>query len=230
MLYCDFGKTGLKVSAVGLGTWNIGNQWGEIDEDTALATVHAAIDHGVNIIDTAESYGISTDKPEVLEGFNVQNTCSVVELDYSLLNRKPEKKMLPYCQAHGIAVVARGPLGKGLLTGKYAADAVFTDTVRSEWYATEGDREKLASKLAKIERLKTSLAPGKEMVRAALQFVTSHPCQPVIIPGAKSPEQAVMNAQAGDSTLSADERSALIRLLKAETAELQPAVSASHLH
>ncbi len=58
MLYRDFGKTGLKVSAIGLGTWNIGNQWGEIDEDTALATVHAALDHGVNIIDTAESYGI----------------------------------------------------------------------------------------------------------------------------------------------------------------------------
>ncbi len=58
MLYRDFGKTGWKISAVGLGTWNIGNQWGEIDEATSWAIVRTAFDNGANIFDSAESYGI----------------------------------------------------------------------------------------------------------------------------------------------------------------------------
>jgi hypothetical protein len=58
MLYRDFGKTGWQVSAVGMGTWNIGNQWGELDDATAWAAVRSAFDHGVTLFDTAESYGI----------------------------------------------------------------------------------------------------------------------------------------------------------------------------
>jgi len=38
MLYRDFGKTGWQVSVVDMGTWNIGNQWGELDDATAWAT------------------------------------------------------------------------------------------------------------------------------------------------------------------------------------------------
>ena len=49
---------GWDVSAIGLGTWNIGNQWGNIEESTALETVDAALDNGINIVDTAESYGM----------------------------------------------------------------------------------------------------------------------------------------------------------------------------
>ena len=37
MLHRTFGKTGIDISAVGFGAWNIGNQWGEIDEATADA-------------------------------------------------------------------------------------------------------------------------------------------------------------------------------------------------
>ena len=58
MLYRDFGRTGWKVSAIGLGTWNIGNQWGEVDDATSWATVRAAYDEGMNLFDTAESYGV----------------------------------------------------------------------------------------------------------------------------------------------------------------------------
>ncbi len=53
-----FGKLGWSVSAVGLGTWNIGNQWGAIDDATAWATIRTAYEHGVTVFDTAESYGI----------------------------------------------------------------------------------------------------------------------------------------------------------------------------
>jgi len=35
MLYRDFGKTGWQISVIGMGTWNIGNQWGEMDDATA---------------------------------------------------------------------------------------------------------------------------------------------------------------------------------------------------
>ncbi|MEM7716504.1 MAG: aldo/keto reductase, partial [Cyanobacteria bacterium P01_A01_bin.68] len=59
MLYREFGQTGWKVSAIGMGTWNIGNQWGNIDETTALATVRSGFDNGINIFDTAESYGVT---------------------------------------------------------------------------------------------------------------------------------------------------------------------------
>jgi myo-inositol catabolism protein IolS len=266
MLYRELGTTGLQVSAIGMGTWNIGNQWGQIDESTALATVRSAFDHGVNLFDTADSYGIptglseerlgkalmgirdrahivtkigrwgrrtgqtvpmttvdmirlcthaslyrlqsdyidvmlchegkiedpsiylegfeqlkaagtiraygiSTDSLETLQRFNIHNTCSVVEVDYSLLSRNPEQDFLPYCQEHSIGVLVRGPLHKGLLSGKYSTETRFTDTVRSEWYDSDRSHQKLNRKLAKVEQLKTALQPGPEMVSNALRFV-----------------------------------------------------------
>ncbi len=58
MLYREFGKTGWNISAIGMGTWNIGNQWGELDDATTWATVRSAFENGMNLFDTAESYGI----------------------------------------------------------------------------------------------------------------------------------------------------------------------------
>lgn len=308
MLYREFGKTGWQVSAIGMGTWNIGNQWGEIDDVTAWATVHSAFEHGMNLFDTAESYGIpnglseerlgaalagvrhqvyvvskvghwgkrtgqgvpkttvdmirlcvhaslhrlrtdwldvvlchegdiedpsvylegfevlkqrgriraygiSTNSLEVLKRFNVNGSCSVLQVDYSLLNRAPESDLLPYCQEHGIAVMVRGPLARGLLSGKYNIDSVFTDTVRARWNKGEGARAEFEEKIAQVEQLKKKLKPGDEMVTAALRFVISHPVAPVAIPGAKLPGQAAMNAAAGERTLTADEIDELVALL-----------------
>src|SRR5437868_1520455 len=50
--------TPLQVSRVTLGTWAIGGwMWGGTDEAESIATIHAAIDHGINVIDTAPAYG-----------------------------------------------------------------------------------------------------------------------------------------------------------------------------
>jgi myo-inositol catabolism protein IolS len=309
MLYRSFGKLGWQISTVGMGTWNIGNQWGEIDDATAIATVQAAFDNGVNLFDTAEgygipqglseerlgaalscirnqvyivskvgswgrrngsaiplnsvdnirlcvqaslfrlqsdwidvmlchegeiadpsiylegfealkqqgliqAYGISTNEYEVLKRFNANGTCSVVELDYSLLNRKPESKLLPYCQEHGIAVLGRGPLGKGLLSGKYAADTVFTDGIRSRWHEKDHRQQKLQQQMAMVAALKSAVPTDRDLTTAALQYVISHPVQPVAIPGAKSPEQAAINAKAGNQYLTVAERQQLITCLE----------------
>ncbi|GAT71390.1 aldo/keto reductase [Planomonospora sp. ID91781] len=51
------GKTGRNIGVVGLGAWQLGADWGEVGEDEALATLEAAVDSGVNFIDTADVYG-----------------------------------------------------------------------------------------------------------------------------------------------------------------------------
>jgi len=68
MQYRKFGKTGWSVSSIGFGAWNIGGQWGEIDEETALDTVRAGFDAGINFFDTADAYGIPPGLSEVRIG------------------------------------------------------------------------------------------------------------------------------------------------------------------
>lgn len=50
----NFGKTGIPVSEVGIGTWQFGGDWGEVSEETALSTLRAAVESGVNFFDTAD--------------------------------------------------------------------------------------------------------------------------------------------------------------------------------
>jgi aryl-alcohol dehydrogenase-like predicted oxidoreductase len=51
------GPTNRDVSEIGFGAWQIGADWGEVDEDAAMATLHAAADSGVTFFDTADVYG-----------------------------------------------------------------------------------------------------------------------------------------------------------------------------
>jgi len=51
------GKTGRAVSVVGLGTWQLGADWGEIEDSAALAVLDAAAESGVTFLDTADVYG-----------------------------------------------------------------------------------------------------------------------------------------------------------------------------
>jgi aryl-alcohol dehydrogenase-like predicted oxidoreductase len=51
------GRTGAEVSVVGLGTWQLGGDWGNVDEETAREVLEAALDAGVTLLDTADVYG-----------------------------------------------------------------------------------------------------------------------------------------------------------------------------
>ncbi|MFD1932844.1 aldo/keto reductase [Nonomuraea mangrovi] len=52
-----FGRTGQRASVVGLGTWQLGADWGEVEEKDALAVLDAAVEEGVTFFDTADVYG-----------------------------------------------------------------------------------------------------------------------------------------------------------------------------
>jgi aryl-alcohol dehydrogenase-like predicted oxidoreductase len=57
MQYRVLGRTGLSVSTISFGAWAIGGSWGAVDDEESMRTLHAAIDSGVNFIDTADVYG-----------------------------------------------------------------------------------------------------------------------------------------------------------------------------
>jgi aryl-alcohol dehydrogenase-like predicted oxidoreductase len=51
------GRTGRPVSVVGLGTWQLGGDWGDVEESDAFAVLDAAVADGVTLFDTADVYG-----------------------------------------------------------------------------------------------------------------------------------------------------------------------------
>jgi aryl-alcohol dehydrogenase-like predicted oxidoreductase len=51
------GRSGLDVSRVAFGTWQLGGDWGSFDEDAAIGAIRHARELGVNIFDTAQAYG-----------------------------------------------------------------------------------------------------------------------------------------------------------------------------
>jgi hypothetical protein len=51
------GKSGLHVSRIAFGTWQLGGDWGQFDEDGAVRAIRRARDLGVNFFDTAQAYG-----------------------------------------------------------------------------------------------------------------------------------------------------------------------------
>ena len=57
MEYRQLGRTDMKVSAVSFGAWAIGGTWGPVDDEESMRALHAAVDAGVNFVDTADVYG-----------------------------------------------------------------------------------------------------------------------------------------------------------------------------
>jgi aryl-alcohol dehydrogenase-like predicted oxidoreductase len=58
MIRRRLGKSDFEITSIGLGTWAVGGrQWGGQDDKASIAAIHAAVDHGVNWIDTAPIYG-----------------------------------------------------------------------------------------------------------------------------------------------------------------------------
>lgn len=57
VIYRKFGRTGWEISEIGFGAWQLGGDWGKVDDRASIDTLHYAFDKGINFLDTAELYG-----------------------------------------------------------------------------------------------------------------------------------------------------------------------------
>jgi aryl-alcohol dehydrogenase-like predicted oxidoreductase len=67
MNYRELGRTGWKVSGISFGAWAIGGAWGSVDDGESMAALRAAVDCGVNFIDTADVYGMGRSERLIAE-------------------------------------------------------------------------------------------------------------------------------------------------------------------
>ena len=143
------------------------------------------------------AFGVSTNDFDVIQRFNETKSLASVQANYNLLDRHVEKEILPYCQANGIAFIARGPLAMGKLSGKFTKDTTFDpQDIRSRWLDAS-NRAAFECDLQSVERLKpVALQRGCTMSQLAIGFVLAHPAVGVVIPGAKNRAQLEENIAA----------------------------------
>ena len=307
----EIGKSGIEASVVGFGSWAIGGwMWGgAADENEAVAAIHAAIDSGMNLIDTAPMYGfgaseeivgkavydrrdkvvlatkcgliwheergdfhcftdekhpskdgkfkisrclapdviryeveqslkrLKTDHIDLLqthwqdsttpisetmetllkmkeEGkiraigccntdidqisqYNATGELDCVQELYSMLDRNPDKEILPYTDGQNIAFLAYSSLGQGLLTGKIGPERVFND----------GDQRNYKPRFSveNRQRIKQMLDPfqpvadkhGVTLGQLAISWtVARNGCSHALV-GARTAEQVLENAVGG---------------------------------
>ena len=177
--------------------------WNDPRETDAFLTAFAQLKQEGRV----RAVGVSTDDPEYVRAFDRDGTLDVVQVEYSVLNRAAEHGILPYCLERGIGVVVRGPLQKGLLTGKFTSASTFPEgDVRHGWPRDAWYREQLE----KVEALRPLTSAERSMGELALRFVLNHPAVSVAIPGGKTPEQVEQNAAASTRPLLSSEDLAVI--------------------
>jgi aryl-alcohol dehydrogenase-like predicted oxidoreductase len=304
------GKSGIEVSAVGMGCWAIGGPWkfigntagwGQIDDEESIRAIHAALDAGATLFDTAANYGAghsehilgkalqgkrdraviatkfgyvvdeenktvqpcdgdeehgdiashlradceaslrrldtdvidvyqlhvwgydlelsdavrdgletlvregkirtygwSTDRLDAVQRFAKGPNCSVVQQQLNVFDGNLE--LLRACDDLNLASLNRGPLGMGILTGKFTPKTTFSkDDVRHgvEWFEGIKDGKpnpEWLKRLAAIHEILTS--GGRTLAQGALAWIWGASERTVPIPGFKTVDQVQENAGA----------------------------------
>lgn len=161
------------------------------------------------------AWGVSTSDLGLLQRFNLDGDCDLLQIDYSILNRTAEAEIFPYCEENGIGVIVRGPLAMGILVGKYNASATFPENdFRRSWIQDPVANRQFRDDLAVAEQLRGVLPEGQTMAQFALRFVRSRPAVSTVIPGARDRAQSEANVSAAAlPLLSAEELEAVNRLV-----------------
>src|SRR5205085_2757135 len=125
------------------------------------------------------------------------------QVRYSLVARKPERRLLAYAAASDRLVIAYSPLGQGLLGGRYDAAHRPTSMIRRANPNFMPENLRRVSPLLAVLR-SVAAAHGATPAQVALAWVLRRP-NTVVIPGARTVAQLESNVAAADLELTDDE-------------------------
>ncbi|MBX6748995.1 MAG: aldo/keto reductase [Micromonosporaceae bacterium] len=152
------------------------------------------------------AYGVSVEtRAQALRAI-ARPGVATVQIILNMLRLGPLDEVLPAAQAAGVGIIARVPLASGLLSGRYDATTTFPpDDHRT--YNRHGEAFDVGETfsgvpyevgLQAVARLAPLVPPGVSMAAFALRWILDQPGVSVVIPGARTPEQARANAAAAD--------------------------------
>jgi aryl-alcohol dehydrogenase-like predicted oxidoreductase len=167
--------------------------------------------------------GVSNFDVELLEQCRKVRPVDVLQVGYNLFDRRMEREVFPYCQAHQIGVMAYGSLAYGMLTGGFTPDTKFDD---NDWRAggvafgqpiLRG--ENFVKNVSLVDRLKREVAEpkGVTVAQLALAWVVRNPVITTAMVGARVPSEIEENVGAADIVLS-DAEVAKIESIMSEAA------------
>jgi len=84
MEYRPFGQTGMQVSAIRVGCWEIGGGYGSIEETQFIQAVHRALDLGINCFDTAEAYGFGASERSLAKALGNRRKEAIVVTKFGI--------------------------------------------------------------------------------------------------------------------------------------------------
>lgn len=153
-----------------------------------------------------KAIGLSNYDVEWLRGAIEVAPVSSLQPPYSLIQRRIEEEILPFCRKNGISVIVYSPLERGLLTGKVGPEREFApgDHRAGHKYFTVENRKRVLKALEKIRPIAEK--HGASLAQIVINWTVHEPGITAALVGARNSEQARHNAQALRFELSAEER------------------------
>ncbi len=152
------------------------------------------------------NYGVSVHTIEdALEAIKFPNVKSI-QMVFNVFRQKPAENFLSLAKEKKVAVIARGPLASGLLTGEIDANTKFADNDHRK-YNINGEAfdigdtfsgVDLKKGLIAVEKLKNLLPDNFSLSDLALKWILSHEAVTVVIPGATNKMHVGKNTKASD--------------------------------
>jgi aryl-alcohol dehydrogenase-like predicted oxidoreductase len=144
------------------------------------------------------TYGWSTDRTDAVKTFSTSSNCGVVEQQLNIFDGNLE--LLALCDELNLASINRGPLGMGILTGKFTTNSSFNDDdVRkhAQWFPGIKDGHPTKEWLDALDAVKEVLkSNGRTLTQGALAWIWAKSEKTIPIPGFKTVKQVEENAAA----------------------------------
>jgi aryl-alcohol dehydrogenase-like predicted oxidoreductase len=152
------------------------------------------------------SYGVSVERVEEgLKAIEYPNVATV-QIIYNMFRQRPAEWFMNAARERNVGVIARVPLASGLLTGKFNRDTQFSATDHRN-FNRHGESFDVGETFAGVdyetalevvEELRALVPAETTMAQMALRWILMNDGVSTVIPGARTPEQALANAAAAD--------------------------------